>query len=244
MSAALMKRQYLLDLKPFSYLYSPVNITTQLANAAVVTALPLMNEYNQHMTITLERLEKGQKTEDFDWDNAIERYLPGLKANIFKFFTISTFTRLFEMASVRKLFAPRFADKLVKDAGKSLTRKLLRMTRATACGKIMKTYMFSTAISSLSFLLYDALERLYILRTSTDSKLMWDAKGRPKTFLTRTREYLNWLCRKIILSGITLAGGGIGYGLMGYLNHPLGSSLGAMIFNASFNIMGAMLLQL
>jgi hypothetical protein len=111
---------------------------------------------------------------------------------------------------VHWLFAPRYADKLIKDVGKSFTRKLLKMSKGSACLRVVRTHMNSSAVLAISAFTFDSLERLYDIFLGKD-------RGKYLYYSEKIKAYLTWFCKKTALSSISFAATSIG----NYLLSPL-----------------------
>ena len=126
-----------------------------------------------------------------------------------------------------------YVDKLVKDVGKSLTRKLARMSKEAACFKIVKSHMFSSAIAAFSFFVFDSLDKCYELYYS----------GQYLYISEKVKVYLKWLVKKMALSGVAFAATSLGYGIFGYWNKNL-AGMGGLLLGSIINITGGIALGL
>jgi hypothetical protein len=65
-ASRVLKRSYLGDLKPFSYLYSPTNIFTQGLQATVISVIPVIEEHNKFIKKKEEK--EISQDDEFDWE--------------------------------------------------------------------------------------------------------------------------------------------------------------------------------
>lgn len=212
--AAGSEKSYLADIKPIAQVFSMKNISMQLMKAFLFPAQMVLNEMNQHALESLE-LEEHERT-DFDFNAAVARHMPQFLPLSIRFLTVSALKSCVEWIAVSTL-PIRIADRLSKDVGKSITRKLERFSRFTACYKITYTAMWSALPMNIALFAYDMWLHIfttYIMPSDDDDE--------KRTLVERLKNSGVFCIKKLGFYGVCISFNALGYGIGSYIHTTQG----------------------
>jgi len=213
------------DCKPFLEVFSLKNILLHIGKASILVMSLAGLEYNNYLDRVLIREREGENDNPpfvFDW----EKYS--------NFFSV-TCTQMIGTAVIRRtleyfarLDGSALADKLTKDVGNSLKRKLMRYSSTVATYKIFSTACRGNLLNFLSLVSYDAVKNAWLV---------------PRDQIS-TKKVIRWIRNKamfiFILVPLTSAGYAFGsfmtIGIVGSSYADSGGVLTSLAFDAIGNI--------
>ena len=210
------KRRYGEDYTPFCRSYQPRNVGFQVAKAAIIQSSMAVLEYN----VYLERAIASEvEIEDFDFKAARIKYTAAFMTLAKRNLSISILKHFYELLAVVTL-SNKAADRFSKNLLKSITRKLTRYSRATACGRIFRTAIWTNIPFNCATLTVDIVFNFadYLYSKKTVNK----------------KEVVLWLGRKVTYFSVCTISSAAGYAFGCYFNPNSLATYSACIFEAIF----------
>lgn len=193
------KRPYLADYQPLISVLYPKKLGLQVTKAGVLAFSQALLKYNVWLDASVKAQEKDEEIADFDfdalWSQSIVSFIDSGQRGLLVSFILKYFEFL-----VYTYASTRVADRLVKDIGKSLVRKLKKFSRYEACKRIFRTSVWSNTLLYCTNCVYDtALDVISYTRyclgydgeTSGKKGTMTIAAGSPQLGTSSTISGLN-----------------------------------------------------
>ena len=211
------KRSYGEDYTPFCRSYQPRNIGFQVAKAALIQTSMAVLEYN----VYLERaIASETEIEDFDFKAARIKYTAAFLTLAKRNISVSILKHFYELLAVVTL-SNKAADRFSKNLLKSITRKLMRYSRATACCRIFRTALWTNIPFNCATLTVDIVfnvtDYIYSKKTVTN------------------KEVVLWLGRKIAYFSVCSLSSAAGYAIGSYFNPNSFATFSACAFEGIFS---------
>ena len=211
------KRRYGEDYTPFCRSYQARNVGFQIAKAALIQSSMAVLEYN----VYLERAIASEvEIEDFDFKAARIKYTAAFVTLAKRNLSISILKHFYELLAVVTL-SDKAADRFSKNLLKSITRKLTRYSRATACGRIFRTAIWTNIPFNCATLTVDIVFNLadYLYSKKT----------------IKNKEVVLWLGRKVTYFCVCTLSSAAGYAFGCYFNPNSFATFSACAFEGIFS---------
>ena len=212
------KRPYGQDYVPFCRAYGARNVGLQVAKAALLQTSMAVLEYN----VYLERANASEdEIEDFDFKAAQKKYTAAFLTLAKRNLSISIMKHFYELMAVLS-FSSKTADRFSKNLLKSITRKLIRYPRVTACTRIFRTALWTGLTFNCATLTVDIAFNISDYLYNKNKKFS-------------TEEVVVWFGKKVAYYSVCSISSAAGYAIGSYLNPNTFASFSACAFEGIFS---------